>query len=291
MTTEPCICCHGTENTALFAIGGHPLVRCAGCGLQRLQPQPSDAELQRIYGEHYFDAWGLDREEAPVARVKMATFRSRLAMLPATGTPPRLLDCGAATGFLMTVARDRGWQPYGVEISSFGAERIAAVHGADHVRCGTLQDADFSVLGPHPFAAIVMCDFLEHVRDPAAVLARAHELLAPGGSLLITTPNTRSLSHRLMARSWSHYKAEHLFYFHPENLARLLRAVGFLPVSRGPARKLLNLHYVCSYFEVYTLPVVTPLARITRRWLPRPLLGALFPLLVGEMQMLARKVT
>ena len=42
-----------------------------------------------------------------------------------------------------------------------------------------------------PFDTILCYDVLEHLVDPAAVLVRAHELLAPGGKLHVSIPNAR----------------------------------------------------------------------------------------------------
>ena len=44
----------------------HPVVTCAGCGLQLTNPQPSDAELAAIYGPNYVLVEGDAAAEAMV---------------------------------------------------------------------------------------------------------------------------------------------------------------------------------------------------------------------------------
>ncbi len=60
-----------------FTNAGLPIVRCDGCSLLLRNPQPSDAELEAIYGDEYFLGTsanaGEDRYEEEFARLKQAT--------------------------------------------------------------------------------------------------------------------------------------------------------------------------------------------------------------------------
>ena len=47
-----------------------------------------------------------------------------------------------------------------------------------------------------------MLNLVEHVADPLAVLQKASELLAPGGIILVKTPNNDSLDARLFRKSY-----------------------------------------------------------------------------------------
>ena len=91
-----------------------------------LDPQPDDPTLASIYQKEYYDAWGIQRDEDLTRAMKRATFARMLRPLRTRfpGTP-RLLDCGAATGYLMEVAAAMGMEPYSAESSEFGASRIA----------------------------------------------------------------------------------------------------------------------------------------------------------------------
>ena len=111
----------------------HHFVRCDACALERIDPQPTNETLAAIYGQHYYDAWGLDQDAEVVSDFKKRTFAHVLERLPVKEGP--LLDCGAATGFLLEVARERGYQPYGVELSEFGAAELARKFGADRSFC------------------------------------------------------------------------------------------------------------------------------------------------------------
>jgi SAM-dependent methyltransferase len=288
MIERPCPACDGRHFEPRFERGGHAFVRCSGCGLERIDPQPRDDTLAAIYGEQYYDAWGLRLDAAMVERMKMATFRRTIAGLGKLPAGSRVLDCGAATGFLMAAAFEAGYEPYGVELSEYGGRQIAARFGADRVFVGEVERASFPTAGEGDFQAVFMCDYLEHVRDPAAVLARARELLAPSGTVVITTPSLGSLTHRLMGERWTHYKVEHLHYFNPDNLTQLLERSGFTNVVRRPAWKTMTVAYLRQQLQVYRHPVLTVVASACAL-LPAWLAKVGFPLLMGEMLVHAQR--
>jgi 2-polyprenyl-3-methyl-5-hydroxy-6-metoxy-1,4-benzoquinol methylase len=282
-----CEVCSSTVEIPLFEKLDHRFVRCRDCGLERISPQPSDETLARIYGAHYYDAWGLHESEGVVAGLKKRTFAYVLGKLPDPAPGTKLLDCGAATGFLLDVARELGYDPYGLELSEFGAGEIARKLGPDHVYCGELPAATFPGVVPGAFQVITMCDYIEHVRDPRQTLSIARTWLADRGVLAITTPDAGSPSRRVLGTGWTHYKIEHLFYFNRRNLARLLADVGFSSVRFYPLWKSLTLDYIGHQFEVYPHPALTPVARALRR-MPALLRTFPLPFTTGELLAIAR---
>jgi len=271
-------------------IQGYRLKRCPNCDLQLLDPQPDDPTLASIYKEEYYNAWGLQGDVSITRDLKLATFARLLGRVrtAAAGTP-RLLDCGAATGYLMEKAQELGMEPYGVELSEFGAEQIARRFGPHRVFCGPFERAGFNGIDREFFDVITMIDFLEHVRDPMGTLAKASDLLKPGGQLVILTPDAGSLSRRVMGPRWLHYKVEHLFYFSPRSLPKALHQAGFVDVGIGRAWKMMNLHYLAHQLGAYPHPLLTPIIK-SLHWLsPPPLRRARFPISFGELLAYARK--
>lgn len=252
-------------------------------------PPPSDQTLAAIYGQHYYDAWGLDHDAETVGRLKRKTFGFLFDRLPSLQRGSKVLDCGAATGFLLDVAKERGFEPYGVELSEFGAQSIAKKFGADRAFCGEIEAAQFPTAPPGDFDVITMCDYIEHVRDPSRVLARAHTLLKPGGLLALTTPDTGSVTHRLLGAGWSHYKLEHLYYFNRTNLGSLLARAGFDGIVAHPFVKALSPRYIGEQFERYPHPVLSRAARMMRGILPSRVQDSPLRLPTGEFLAIARR--
>jgi SAM-dependent methyltransferase len=182
----------------------------------------------------------------------------------------------------MEKAEELGMEPYGVELSDFGAEQIARRFGADRVFCGPFERAAFNAIDRDFFEVVTMIDFIEHVRDPMGILAKAFDLLKPGGHLVILTPNAGSLSRRMMGERWLHFKVEHLCYFSPRSLPMALHRAGFGDVRIGRAWKMMNLHYLAHQLGAYPHPLLTPIFK-SLRWLsPALLRRAKFPISFGE---------
>lgn len=116
------------------------------------------------------------------------------------GRPPRLLDVGCGTGFLLERLADRGFSGVGVDLSPESVEhatrRLREI-GADERLSAIVGSAYEPPDGP--FDLICLTDVLEHLEDPRACLRALRARLAPDGLLVISTPNRRSLPG---ARRW-----------------------------------------------------------------------------------------
>jgi 2-polyprenyl-3-methyl-5-hydroxy-6-metoxy-1,4-benzoquinol methylase len=264
----------------------HALRRCRECELEYLWPAPTWDEIQRIYTAGYYRSWGMAEGETPeVAEMKKATFALRMEEISRYVRPGRVLDVGTASGFFLEVAEQFGFEPFGVELSEYSGALARRKFGEENIWIGTLETAPFE---RDSFQLIAMSDLLEHVPDPVRTLERARELLAPGGVLMVMTPNTRSLTHRLMGIAWTHYKLEHLTYWSPAVIRRAAAQTGFRLLSIRPAWKVMTLAYLATQFEAYPHPILTPLVRLLNARLA-PWRHSHFRLSMGEMVALLRR--
>jgi len=73
-----------------------------------------------------------------------------------------------------------------------------------------------------------MFDVIEHLFDPRAVLAAIARALAPGGLMVISTPNFDSASRFALGADWAVLSPlEHVYYFTEDSLRRILHGAGF----------------------------------------------------------------
>jgi SAM-dependent methyltransferase len=158
---------------------------------------------------------------------------------PGAGRP--LLDVGAYIGIFVEVARSRDWQAIGVEPSNW-ASGIAQEQGLPVLQ-GTL---DMAELSERCFDVITMWDVIEHLDDPAAEIARARNLLNPGGIMAIHTMDIDSLIARLMGRRWPWLMDMHLEYFSRATLQRLLVQNDLEVIWTGAEGRYLSLGYLAS---------------------------------------------
>lgn len=112
------------------------------------------------------------------------------AALPAPGL--RWLDIGCGRGELLRSVRD-DWQPaqlWGIDAIDWLDDDLRADVEFRRVaaeRAESLQPAD----------RVMLVEVIEHLEAPWTVLRRAAQLVAPGGRIVVSTPNVATLRHRL----------------------------------------------------------------------------------------------
>jgi SAM-dependent methyltransferase len=109
------------------------------------------------------------------------------------GDGRRVLDAGAADGFLAERLTDRGWTVTAVERDPDQAERARG-------KCHEVIVADLTEVAPKlsgPFDAIVYGDVIEHLSDPRPAIVAVNEHLATDGLVVVSVPNVAHLWVRL----------------------------------------------------------------------------------------------
>jgi SAM-dependent methyltransferase len=170
-----CPVCASVDLHAMRAAAGRPLVRCGRCRLVFAR-EPALAPAMR---EQMSDAER--RLEERVAERRRPLFA---ALLRAAGRPGRLLDVGCGVGRLLEVAREAGWQAVGVDVDPAMAA-YARERGLD-VRLGRLRALRLPAAS---FDLVTLWNVIDFVPEPLGVLQEIFRLLAPGGRVLVRTPN------------------------------------------------------------------------------------------------------
>jgi 2-polyprenyl-3-methyl-5-hydroxy-6-metoxy-1,4-benzoquinol methylase len=266
MSDTTCNVCGGPVPAAQPAVwhkDGFDIVRCRQCGLLFRRALPTVDELSEIYAEAYFrrpedDPGGqgyddyLHDEELHRRNAAM-----RVRRLGDHLPPGRLLDVGAAAGFFMDEARRVGWAVEGIDVSpdmsGWGREHLGL-----ELHTATFRDA---LLSHAPYDCVTMWDYIEHSIDPAGELARAHELLRPGGVLALSTGDAGSLAARLSGRRWHLLTPHHHnFFFSTATLVRACRDAGFQVLTSGHPGARYTLRYL-----TYKLRSMAPESQVVRR--------------------------
>jgi SAM-dependent methyltransferase len=213
-----CLVCGGTHAEQRFVQRGYPVFRCTGCGLEFVAPIPNPSELADYYNRGY--AVPLERYAAADRR-NIARIADLERWCPGRG---RLLELGASYGHSLALARERGWDPVGVELSPTASEYARTHFGLKVFNC----DLAGAPLADGSFDAVIGWHVLEHVRNPKDQLLRLAALLKPGGVLGLRVPNIASFGARAAGQWWPWMcPPAHLWFFSPATLPRLLHACGF----------------------------------------------------------------
>ena len=176
-------------------------------------PGPPPSEIIQAYEAVVDERY----EQERIGRVH--TFTRDLTELERYMPPGRVLDVGCHIGLFLEVARKSGWDAWGVEPSSWAADRAHArglqvIHGA-------LTESD---LPCDSLDAVTMWDVIEHLNDPLGALRHCLGLLKPGGVIAVCTMDVEALFPRPRRRVWPWYMQMHLIYFSRRTLASMLGA-------------------------------------------------------------------
>lgn len=193
----------------------------------------------------------MSQNDGATYRLGERGYGTHAALLDLVRPGARLLDLGAAGGYISELARDRkGATVLAVDLDAAACEESRA-RGVETIQgdvASLLATDQLAARGP--FDQIMLADLLEHLLDPDAALRRAATLLATGGEVIISLPNIAYVRARArLARGiWRYEKTgifdrTHLRFFTRRTAREMVEAAG-LEVDReipvGPASYLLG---------------------------------------------------
>lgn len=250
------------EDRLVGTPGRWRMLRCAdaGCGLLWLDPPPDartlaaayqgyhthapppgrtawERTLRRWLREGHFAArFGYPVRGAWLKRVLALALRpdpdlrenlDRIVMHLEPRPGGRVLDVGCGGGLTLAQLRDLGWQVEGVDPDPEVA--AAAARRGLTVRVGSLPQQGYPDAS---FDAVTLGHVIEHVAEPAALLAECRRVLRPDGRLSLVTPNAASLGHARFGRDWRGLEPpRHLQVFTAAALERAVRAARLRPLT------------------------------------------------------------
>lgn len=129
-----------------------------------------------------------------------------------------LLDYGCGKGLFLQYLREKGFE------NGYGYDPYGKPHGL----------GDAAVLERGPFDYILLSDVIEHMEEPRSLLHKLNSLLAPGGQIMIGSPNADHLE--LSQPQLSDYYNEvhvpyHLHIYTRDAIELLGREQGWQPVG------------------------------------------------------------
>jgi 2-polyprenyl-3-methyl-5-hydroxy-6-metoxy-1,4-benzoquinol methylase len=263
------------------------LFECAICKSQSLVPQPSDELLAEQYAGYY-------RKRVEGCTSPKSDYFAHIVRLITEHfpSPQQAVDLGAGEGFFA--------QEFLRYIPSATIDLVEQA-GVPLVKQGTWQGRateyqlsieDWIIAPPKPLSydVVIALDILEHLRDPANFLHKVfHNLLKPSGILVLTTPNSSSLSRRLFGRLWPHYKIEHLTYPTPKALHTVLATLPSTIIKLDPLTKQLPLKYCTNVLSNFGPAGSRFIGKVLRHILPGALSSQQVRFPTGESILLARK--
>jgi SAM-dependent methyltransferase len=218
---------------AYQAPNSYEILDCQACNTMVSQPKKL---VPSIYDAIYSvpgGAPGYDRNfqyARRVTRVKypLAYLASRqdafwgVEHLLAELTNPRVLEVGCGLGYLTYALRRAGYDALGIDVSPEAVASATRVFGHFY-RAESIES--YASKCSDTFDAIVMVEVIEHLEDPVKVLQSAMRLLAPGGSVIVSTPNRSFFA---PGSDWAtDLPPVHLWWFSEDSMHAMARRLGY----------------------------------------------------------------
>ena len=135
--------------------------------------------------------------------------------------PRKIMDIGCGPGWLLSALSDH-WDKNGIEISNF-ASQMASKYA--HVINVSIEGFECQ---KNEYDVVVMHHVIEHLQDPVVAIKKIHEMLKPGGILIIGTPDFDCGAARRYGNNFRLlHDRTHVSLFSNDSMHRFLRDHGF----------------------------------------------------------------
>ena len=233
-----CPLCNSLSDIA-FVAKGIDVLDCQACGHRFADLAAGEQHVETVYADEYFTGGGAGyadyAAEGEMLRQRGRDYAMRLAKY---AKPGRMLDVGAAAGYILEGFTDNGWKGIGLEpnatMVSLGRERHL------DVRQGSLE----SFASEEQFDLISMIQVAAHFYDPRRAFEKAFAMLRHGGLLLIETWDRGSISARVFGKAWHEYSPPSVLnWWTKDGLNSFLSNIGFDQIDGGrPSKKISGRH-------------------------------------------------
>lgn len=262
-----CYLCRSPHTQLAFEKNGYQYSKCLDCRLYALLlNEPYPKFLKRYYDEGYFRgdpnrcAYADYQGDEKIIKKNMKVYLQEILRFKKGG---KLLDVGCSLGFFLELAKEAGFETFGIDISSYALSE-AQKRGLTDLKLGELSQVDFP---QNSFDVICLFDVIEHFQDPRAELSRANKLLKEDGILIIETGNLKSLFARLLGKRWYFFAPpQHLFIYGLGQLKTLLSQASFQIVHSTTTNKWASLRYLAHLAaSIGHVPLMHRLSRLLNK--------------------------
>jgi SAM-dependent methyltransferase len=230
-----------SESKFAFEAKGFPVRDCVKCAHRFAEIAGGESHVSQIYDDSYFSGGGAGYanylQEAEMLKKRGRDYAKKLEKF--TSAKGKVLDIGAAAGFILQGFIEENWIGTGLEpnmeIAKTGREKFKL-----NIEKGSLETFETG----EKFDLISMIQVAAHFYDPRAAFEKSAQLLNENGFLLIETWNRDSISARVFGRNWHEYSPPSVLqWFSLDGLTRFLSEIGFEKIAHGrPGKKISGAH-------------------------------------------------
>lgn len=246
-----CPICSNSELKLVYNFNDFCIMKCKLCGNSWRTNMYNWDNIARIYSsENYEKHPYFSYDEQLIESLSKRRFRNynyALAHVESVIGRGKLLDVGCGAGAFLSIARKRGWDVHGIDVSP-GLCRICE-RKKFHVMNSFFEEAN---LPENYYDLVTFWDIIEHVVDPVSCIEKARAVLASGGIAIYCTPNEQSLLARtglaLYNLTFSYYSYP-AFALHPYNHTYFFSKTGFVKLIEKCNMKVIRCYSQEAFFE------------------------------------------
>lgn len=202
------------------------LEKCSTCGFIFTQDHPGEENSGKYYESDEYashnDNKGISGFLYNLSREIMVRKKLRLIRKITGLQTGRLLDIGSGSGHFLSVMKNSGWDPTGIEINEKARKRSVEKFGLK-----VLEPGQLNALEQESFDCITLWHVLEHFQDPFKYASEIKRLLRPGGICIAAMPSSSSCDALYYGPFWAAYDVpRHLWHFNSDTFMKFSAKAG-----------------------------------------------------------------
>lgn len=232
-----CTICKSTNTELKFIKNGYHILHCNNCDHLFTDYEPTLKEIEQIYSDDYFFKGGVGYEDYTLEKDMLIRRGEYYAEKISNDIlPGKVLDIGAAAGFLLKGFENKGWYGIGIEPNKCMVDYGVNTLNID-LRQGTIEAIELE----DKFDLIILIQVIAHIYNLEKSIDKISKYLNPNGMILIETWDKDSLTSKLFGKNWHEFSPPStLNYFSKKTLKQLMNQMGLSLVTLGRPKK--NIH-------------------------------------------------
>jgi len=248
------------KHELLFNKNGYDILACSKCGIGYVNVPDFESEVKSVFNDDYFFG-GKDGYPDYLREKKLLIESGKQygRILSKYAKPGRLLDVGAAAGFILNGYKETGWNGIGIEPNDTMASFARNTMGMD-VKTDTLDSFQTEEI----FDAVSIIQVISCIPDIDPSLRKVNQLLKPGGYVIVESWRRNSLAAKMFGKYWHEYCPPKVInWFTSSALDALFISHGFQPVASGKPVKKINITHglTLAHQSLPKIPLKTPITK------------------------------
>lgn len=237
------------EKIIFFTKNEYTIKKCKKCGFRFTEVKDIGNHLKEVYSDEYFFEGKLgypnylDQKDILISHgINYAKIVSKYLQ------SGKVLDIGAAAGFILKGFEQAGWNCYGVEPNNTMASYGRDILNLD-IATGDLESFESN----EKFNLVSMIQVIGHLHNLDLSLQKVHKLLEENGYVIVESWNMNSIYAKIMGKFWHEYSPPSVVnWFSDKTITMFFKTHGFHLVGKGLPSKKINIKHGLSLIDETT---------------------------------------